>query len=353
MTSAIGGPLRFPDRAARGLAFALAAAGLLWTATVIAIELSLRRGRAAAGLAAALLTLVPIAANRPIAWTETEGNILGPTPFAMRLAKWDPHGAYRVLGAEIYRAPEAAPSTRRGSAWDVARGDWIYYTHLLWRRGTIFNNDFDSGDLSRVESLRRVSGMAAGFRDAGPFFGTLALRWCVRNHPQEALPGYHRIGGNTTQDWDEQERSYPDIRLATSWRGETSALDALHELPALSPGELVIETRERASGSAAPGRLSIVEKTAARLVVEADCPQATWLFVLRAFWSHRSVRVDGREADTVPANLAFTAVPMPAGRHRLEWQEQIPGWGYSRGGPMLFGIIGVIALVSRRSRSPS
>jgi hypothetical protein len=217
----------------------------------------------------------------------------------------------------------------------------------------VFNNDFDSGDLSRVESLRQVSGMAASYRDGGPFFGTLALRWCVRDREREPLPGYHRIGGNPSHDWDEQERSYPDIRLATSWKGEPSALDALHDLPSLAPGELAIESGERASGSAAPGRLSIVEKTPARLVVEADCPQATWLFVLRAFWNHRSVRVDGREADTVPANLAFTAVPMPAGRHRLEWQEQIPGWGYSRGGPMLFGIIGVIALVSRRSRSPS
>jgi len=86
--------------------------------------------------------------------------------------------------------------------------------------------------------------------------------------------------------------------------------------------------------------------------IAVESPQPTWLFVLRAFWDYRVVRVDGAEVDPVPANLAFTAVPIPPGRHRVEWQEQIPGWSVSRFGPLLYGIAVLAVLaVPRRKRS--
>jgi hypothetical protein len=54
----------------------------------------------------------------------------------------------------------------------------------------------------------------------------------------------------------------------------------------------------------------------------------------------------------VPANLAFTAVPIPAGKHRIEWEEHLPGWKATRFGPVLFAIIVAGALVfGRGSRS--
>jgi hypothetical protein len=62
--------------------------------------------------------------------------------------------------------------------------------------------------------------------------------------------------------------------------------------------------------------------------------------------------VDGRPVEAVPAQLAFSAVPISAGRHRVEWDECLPGWDVSRFGPVLFGMIAVGLLVARSRRKP-
>jgi hypothetical protein len=347
-----GGDAPFPDRAAASLPFALSAAGLLWVATLVALTL-LRRGGRARIAALALLTLVPIAANRPIVRTAPEIATLGPTPFARAIARADPEGSYRTLGAEIYRPREAPRNARYGDGWDVAREDWVHDTPVLWKRGMVFNYDFDEGDLARVESLRKLSGVAASYPDSQSFFGAFALRWCVRSPTQAPLPGYHRFGGNYAQDWDEHERPFPDVRLATSWIETDSAVAAASRIGQIAPGGLLIETGRSAEGHADAGKVEILRRTQSKLVVETDAPAPTWLFVLRAFWDYRRVTVDGKEVETVPANLAFTAVPVPAGRHRIDWEEKLPGWKISRFGPALFGMIVIGAvLVSRRRTEP-
>jgi hypothetical protein len=73
-------------------------------------------------------------------------------------------------------------------------------------------------------------------------------------------------------------------------------------------------------------------------VIETDSPAAGWLFVLRGFWRHRVVRVDGVETEVFPAQLAYSAIAIPAGRHRVEWAESFPGWSVSRFGPVLYGL---------------
>ena len=107
----------------------------------------------------------------------------------------DPHGAYRTMGVFGYRPPSVLEQTHAGNdpgRLEFSRRDWDHYTPALWRRGMVFNGDFDAGDLSRLQSLRRLSGVAAGFRDSQAFFGALALRWEIRFRDQEPLPGYHR-----------------------------------------------------------------------------------------------------------------------------------------------------------------
>ena len=235
---------------------------------------------------------------------------------------------------------------------DYCRRNWNQYTHCLWRRGTICNDDFDGGDLSRLESLRRISYDAPRYKDSQAFFGALALRWAVRLRDQDPLPGYHRVGGNAMSEWDEHEGAYPDIRLLTSWREETGALDALNALGRLSPGEIAIESGIPVRATARPGRVRIREKTPERVLLEVEAPDPTWLFVLRGYWSYRTVLLDGKPAEDVPAQLAFSAVRVPAGRHRIEWRERLPGWSVSRWGPVLFLIVlvGVLARAPRRDR---
>ncbi len=234
---------------------------------------------------------------------------------------------------------------------EYTRRNWSQYMHSLWRRGTVFNDDFDNGDLSRLESLRRISVVASSYMDAQAFFGTLALRWGIRFRDQLPLAGFHRVRGDGLMDWDEHERAYPDIRLLTSWR-EEMGLPALNAINQLTPGQVVIESGARRLGTARPGRLRILEKSPERLRLETETPDPTWLFVLRGFWNHRSVLLDGLPVEDFPAQVAFSAVRVPAGRHTIEWRELVPGGSVSRWGPVLFGLAAALLLSWEAKRPP-
>src|SRR5262249_12715453 len=173
---------------------------------------------------------------------------------------------------------------------EYAGRKWVDYYPALWRRGQVFNQDFDSGDLSRMQSLRRFSFAAAVYTEAEAFFGALSLRWAVRFRDQTPLPGYRRIRGDGLMDWAEHQRPFPYIRLLTGWREEPGAIAALQAVPGLAPGEVVIETG-RAGGhqSAGRGRLTIFEKSPERLRLGVEATDPTWLFVLLEFWIHRKV----------------------------------------------------------------
>jgi hypothetical protein len=336
-----------PQNAATQLPLALAEAALLWIAAVVAIDLAIRSAPAALAAALALLTLAPIAVSRRIPEVSTEQEAFGPTLLARRIAVADPQGAYRTLGESIYAAPQQH-SALGGS--ELPRESWIYYTPVFWGRGTVLNYDFDAGDLSRVESLRRLSGLAAASPSCGPFFGNLCLRFGARPRGQPPVPGFRRVGGNAAQDWDENPDAEPDIRLATRWKEEPSALAVAAQLPNALRGELLLETGRRADGAAPPGRVRILEKSPERLRLLTEAPQPAWLFVLRAFWSHRTVSIDGRDVETVPAYLAYTAVPVPAGRHLIDWRERVPGGESSRFGPLAAGMAAAVLLVSGSRR---
>ena len=109
----------------------------------------------------------------------------------------------------------------------------------------------------------------------------------------------------------------------------------LNALPRLVDGEIVVESGSSGAGTARPGRVRVLEKSPERVRLETLAPDPTWLFVLRGHWSHRTVKLDSAGAEDVPAQLAFSAVRVPAGRHSIEWQEDVPGWSVSRFGPLL------------------
>jgi hypothetical protein len=350
-TSVLGsGPERRAVAAAE-LPLAFAEAGLLWMATLVALALAPRSNRFARVLSVGLLTLVPIEASRKIPEICPAAEDFAPTPFARRVMRADPHGAFRVLGEVIYRPVTSADPLQELSELGIGeepRRSWAEYTPALWGRGTVFNGDFDSGDLARVESLRRISAIAAGFRDSGAFFQNLSLRWGIRMRRQEPVSSYRPVGGDAVMAWDVLEPALPDIRLATRWREESGSLAALDAIREITPGELLLETGRRASGSARPGRLAVLEKSPWRVRLSVEAPDATWLFVLREYWSHRRIWLDGREVESVPAYLAFSAVPVPAGRHGIDWQEGVPGGRVSRFGPLLAGAVIAILLVRGR-----
>ena len=351
-TAFVGEDARLSDRASRSLAPALAEAGLLWCATLVALDLARRSGRRALLASLAIVTLVPIVANRRIAPTFRQEEVLGPTAFARLLDRRDPDRSWRTLGESVYRntSPLELWISRTDPFYiELPRRNWSEHSQVVWNRGTVLNYDFDWGDLSRLQTLRRVSQFAARHSRGEAFFGSLALRWGVRFRDQPPLPGYRRFGGDMLQDWDENASALPDVRLTSAWREVPNGLAALNEIGRLDPGQLVIETDAARSGSASGGHVRILEKSPERLRLETSAPEATWLFVLRGFWSHRTVTVDGQEVEVRPAQIAFSAVPVPAGLHRVDWQEGVPGVSLSRWGPVLFAVA-ALALVVRSRR---
>ena len=352
----IGGDLgAFAPRARASLPLAISEAGLFWMASVVAIDLLRRHGRGTLASALLLLTAIPIAANRRVAPSFLEEAVFAPTAFARFVENRDPQGTYRTLGESLFLGD--SPLSDRASEGtmlfsDISRRAWVEHSQVLWSRGTVLNEDFDTGDLSRTESLRKVSAMATGFRDSDAFFGSLALRFGIRFRDQKPIAGYHRVGGDALQEWDEHVRAFPDIRLLESWREVDGAVPALREISSLKEGEAVIESGFTRAGRARPGSVRIVERSAERLELDVDAPDPGWLFVLRAFWPFREIRIDGQLAEAVPAQLGFSAVAVPAGHHRVEWEERLPGLAVSRAGPLLFAAIGVGLLAASRRKRP-
>ncbi|HEY2797928.1 MAG TPA: hypothetical protein VGK26_08580 [Thermoanaerobaculia bacterium] len=351
---AVGNAPALAERASAQLPSAFAEAGLLWMASVIALGL-LSRPERRGGIAVALLllTLVPVLANRRIARSFREEEVFAPTAFARYQTKNDPRGFYRAVDESLYRHPsELAMRQFEATLSDLefTRRTWYDQSPVLFGRGTVFNEDFDAGDLSRVESLRRVSSPASGFGDADAFFGSFALKWGIRYRDQEPLPGYRAIGGDALQAWDEHPGAFPDIRFAERWVEAPSALEGLRALPTLAPGEILVETGTSRKASSRPGAVRVLERRPERLEIDVDSPDGGWLFVLRAFWPYRTILLDGRPVEAVPAQLAFCAVPVPPGRHHVRWVEEVPGWSASRFGPILFVIVaGVAAAATHRS----
>jgi hypothetical protein len=225
---------------------------------------------------------------------------------------------------------------------------WSLYRHALMGRGTVFNIDFDLGDLARLDTLRRISPLAVHWPAGASFFGGLALKWGIRFRDQEPVPGYRVFRENSVHAWDELPGALPDVRLVEAWREEPGPMEAARAIPGLERGEIVIENGRTARGRARAGTIRVIERESAGFVLETDSPDATWLFVLRGYFPHRAIRIDREPIDAVPAQVAFSAVPVPPGKHEVAWREVLPGGNVSRWGPVLFVLLSAALLVRER-----
>lgn len=337
-TAALRVPASFSRDAGRQIAGAFAEGALLWVATLAALALLRRAAPALVAAGLVILAAVPLVAGRRIARTFPEEALFRPPAFAAWAARLDPAGAFRELDESRYRPPSALDA--RSQAHDAVgnafyRRSWFLYTPALWGRGTVLNADPDVGDLSRMESLRRLSALFPSADNGAALFASFSLRHAIRYRDQEALPGFRAAGGDALQVWDESPGALPAVRLAGGWREVPGPTQALEALATLGPGEIVVESGRRGGGSAAGGLVTEVRDRGARLAFRVDAPGPAWVFVLRGFWPYRTVLVDGRPAEPVPAQLAFSAIPVEKGSHRVEWREDLPGGEVSWLGPLL------------------
>src|SRR5262249_26866770 len=160
---------------------------------VNALESGTRRGLL---ISLSILTAVPIAAGRRIAQSADEELIFSPPPFARFLQRSDPDRRYRTLPELLYDLETGLPPLLPSTVVTQIRchpKTWALFPPALWDRGTVFGADFDAGDLSRMETLRRLATLASSSPDSRPFFGSLGLRWGIRYRDGKLLAGYRRF----------------------------------------------------------------------------------------------------------------------------------------------------------------
>jgi hypothetical protein len=69
----------------------------------------------------------------------------------------------------------------------------------------------------------------------------------------------------------------------------------------------------------------VMDRPDGRVNVRVNAPRPGYLFLSEPYYAERVAMVDGRPVGTRRANLAFTAVPVPAGRHSVELRYEPSG----------------------------
>ncbi len=110
---------------------------------------------------------------------------------------------------------------------------------------------------------------------------------------------------------------------------ETSARAALAD-PAFDPeSEAIVEGAAPPLTAEGFGGASAAEAGPGREVVDATASSPALLVRSETFDPNWTASVDGRETRVVPADFAFQAVALPAGRHRIvfEYRNPLVPWG--------------------------
>ncbi len=126
----VGDPPAQARLAGEKLAIGFAEGGLLWMATLLALEALRGLPRAGPAICLSLLTVVPIAANLRIGRTFSEEAIFAKTTFAKYIDRVDPSGAYRTIGAWGYRPLsqlEQTHSSNDPGRLEYSRRNWTQY----------------------------------------------------------------------------------------------------------------------------------------------------------------------------------------------------------------------------------
>jgi hypothetical protein len=140
----------------------------------------------------------------------------------------------------------------------------------------------------------------------------------------------------------------PRYSIANRWEEFPSGRDAESALARQPPppSTAIVETGRRGAGRTSPGTIEAMADRPHGFDAVAACPEGCWLRATRGYWKYREVRVDGKPARAVPERLALSAVWVPPGRHRIEWEEKLPGgaWGLAA---TLAGLGAILAAARR------
>ena len=185
-----------------------------------------------------------------------------------------------------------------------------------------------------TRAIFRASRVCASGRDAprdtatrSVFFGALGLRYGIRFRDQEPIAGYREVGGDALQAWDENAGALSATSACSRrWREAADPVEALGAIPRL--GGRRGRPRERSVGAGSRPRRNRSGRRENGRAPDAGPGGSGPDLALRApvflALSHARAR---RRCPSRPfrRSSAFRRVPIPAGRSRLVWREELPG----------------------------
>ncbi len=177
-----------------------------------------------------------------------------------------------------------------------------------------------------------------------PLADALGVRYAVLpGRGPEQLAGWRRVSqGNLTQEFAVRgqkpalgpytiyENADPMPRCFVVGHAQTlqPATDAVRQLAELDPRRAVLVDRDvlppGPRQSFRPAEM--VEYTASRVIVRATLDAPGYLVLSDAYYPGWTAHIAGQPAAVLPANLAFRAVALPAGRHAVEFRCRPPSF---------------------------
>lgn len=225
---------------------------------------------------------------------------------------WTPDAA-SALGMQLYMAPQVA------GRWGLSRSFEMDYRGLFppFLRRLAHGLREAEGTPAHLRLLRAggvghvVTLHAEGFEDltaAGTLPGLFQRPIRVYSVP-DPLPRAYAVTG---------ARHAPDHEAVAALADPGFDLAGEVLLPPAGAGPA-------AGGPAgAAGRARVIEERSDHVVVEAELDRPGYVVLLDAFDPGWRARLDGRDVPILRANLAFRAVHVPVGRHRLEFRYTPP-----------------------------
>jgi Bacterial membrane protein YfhO len=225
-----------------------------------------------------------------------------------------------------------------GSQWRVAGVGNALLPNLAQRYGVADARVLDLPVMTRYSALFRALGGAVfegygttSIARVGPqqekLLDLLAARWVLaRNQPSgRVCPSCRPVG---VAGLSENRKAIPRASLAYSSQPAANSNAALTEVVGSSASTLrnrpVIEGAVELRGAGRPTPVAIRRSTDTQVELTARAHVTGWLVVSDVFYPGWQATVDGRPARIRLANVAFRAVPIPPGTHRVVFKYK-PG----------------------------
>ncbi len=248
-----------------------------------------------------------------------------------------PHGRFYAGGKDRWRAPDLSPDL--AGLWGVR--DVRVVDALLQRRYVLLETALSAPRSEPVATWLRFEG--AGARD----LGLLGVAWMGSAEDPEG----------TRFRWESTERPLDRAFLVHRVAAAGDEEEALRRWMDLRLGEEVFSTAvvegwsggDRVGVASSGGSVRWLLDGHDRVELDVTSPSPAVLILLDAYASGWNATVNGKPARIYPANVAFRAVEVPAGKSSVRFVYR-PVAVWAGAAITLAGWVGVLFLALRFSR---